>query len=297
MKTTVDTKCLIGLAIGDALGEPYEGLPAEMIGEVWTGDDPFHPLKTPKITDDTILSILVSESILEERGVFPEAIGIKIISNEGRLERIGPTTRNALLMLKKNPRYISTTGTTNGAAMRASPIGLSYCEGVVEKTAESSRVTHGTDVAISGACFISCAIDAAVSGFGKEEIVEAGMKGAREGRILGVKTDSPRIDELVEVALETPVESLPDVIGVGMETHESVPCAIALFFNTNNFKDAVLGAIKLGGDTDTMASMTGAISGAFYREVPDLWSKKIVEGEYLKSLERGLLELKWGERC
>ena len=58
----------------------------------------------------------------------------------------------------------------------------------------------------------------------------------------------------------------------------------------------MLGAIKLGGDTDTIASMAGAISGAFYREVPDLWSQKIVEGEYLKSLERGLLELKWGER-
>ncbi len=102
MKTTEDTKCLIGLAIGDALGEPYEGLSAGRIREVWTGDA-FPPLKTPTITDDTILSILVSESILEERGVFPEAIGIKIISNEGRLERIGPTTKNALQRLKEDP--------------------------------------------------------------------------------------------------------------------------------------------------------------------------------------------------
>ena len=120
--------------------------------------------------------------------------------------------------------------------MRASPIGLSYCEGVVEKTAESSQVTHGTDVAISGACFISCAVDATVSGFGKDEIIDEGMKGARDGRILGVKTDSPRIDKLVEVALNTPMESLPDVIGVGMETHESVPCAVALFIKQTTLK-------------------------------------------------------------
>ncbi|MDY6932442.1 MAG: ADP-ribosylglycohydrolase family protein [Halobacteriota archaeon] len=294
MEKRVNTKCLLGLAIGDALGEPYEGLTAERIREIETYEDLSLMQENPKITDDTILSILVSESIIEEQGVFSEAIGRKIISNEGGLERIGPTTRGAILMLKKNPKYISTTGTTNGAAMRASPIGLSCCEDIIEKTAESSSVTHGTDVAISGASFISSAIDAAVCGLEKDEIIEAAKRGAREGRVLGVKTDKPHIDELVEVAIDTPIEDLADVIGVGIETHESVPTAAALFYNSKDFKEAVLGAIKLGGDTDTIASMAGALSGAFFREVPDTWSEKIVEGRHLMTLEKRLLDIKWG---
>ncbi|MDY6965210.1 MAG: ADP-ribosylglycohydrolase family protein [Halobacteriota archaeon] len=286
----IDTKCLIGLAIGDALGEPFEGLHATQIEKVWKGDGFF---KDPEITDDTILTIIVAESILEQRGVSGESIGRKIISNEDKLRRIGPTTSNAIYMLKEDIKFKSKTGTTNGAAMRASPVGLACDKNIIEETVEASQVTHGTDVAISGACCISSAINSAINASDKDEVIEECIKGAMEGRRSGVPTNLPKIDDMIELALDTPIRMLSEVIGVGIQTHESVPCAVALFYSSNDFKDAVVNAVKLGGDTDTIASMSGAISGAFYGEVPSSWALSIKEVGYLDKLEKGLLKLKF----
>ena len=284
-----ESKCLIGLAIGDALGEPFEGYPAPQIEKIWKNNDFF---KNPEITDDTILTILVAESIIEQKDVIRKEIAKKIISNEKKLRRIGPSTSNAIRMLKSDVNVSSSVGTTNGAAMRASPIGLFCCNKIIEKTVEASKVTHGTDVAVSGACCISLTVDAAIKNLDKDDCINACIKGAREGRKFGTQTDFPKIDELIEVALNTPAEKLPGTMGVGIQTHESVPCAISIFYNTKNFKEAVISAVRLGGDTDTIASMVGAISGAFYKEVPDEWRFAIGEREYLEYLERELLELK-----
>ena len=283
------SKCLIGLAIGDALGEPFEGYDASQISEIWKNNDFF---KDPEITDDTILTILVAESIIEQKGVFRKEIAKKIIQNEDKLRRIGPTTSNAIRMLKEDINFKSYRGTTNGAAMRASPIGLFCSTKIIEKTAEASKVTHGTDVAISGACCISLAIDAAIKNLDKEFCIKACIKGAREGRKFGVQTDFPKIESLIEDALSMSLKELPEKIGVGIQTHESVTSAISVFYNTKNFKEAVLSAVRLGGDTDTIASMVGAISGAFYKEVPKNWSLAIKDWKYLEYLEGELLGLK-----
>jgi ADP-ribosylglycohydrolase len=283
------SKCLIGLAIGDAMGEPFEGLSRSQIMAFGGVRGFFHE---PKITDDTLLSILVAESIVEQGGVCGRGIARKFVLNRDKLIRLGPTTTHALMKLEDDINYVSRRGTTDGAAMRAAPIGLACVDDIVDKTVEASQITHGTDVAISGACSISCAVDAAVRSMRKDDIINACIEGATCGRGYGVKTELPRVDEMIELALGTSVERLPEEIGVSMEAHEAVPCAIVVFYTSKNFKDAVITAVNLGGDTDTIAAMTGAISGAFYGDVPKEWINGMREGERLEYLEVKLLEMK-----
>ncbi len=286
------TRCLIGLAIGDALGEKFEGLSSEEIRRRY-GEIKDFISKKVRITDDTMLSILTAESIIEEGCVRREKIGEKFIENRERIKRTGPTTTKAIKRLEKDIKSISMEGTTDGAAMRAAPIGIcSSEENILENTVSSSIVTHGTDIAISGACAISFAINAAISHDKKDMIIEASKEGARRGREYGTKTSFPKLEGLIERALSIPLEKLPEEIGVGIETHEAVPSAIAAFYQTKNAKEAILSAVNLGGDTDTIASMAGAIAGAFYKKVPSRWEQKIRERRKLRRMERKLLGLR-----
>lgn len=282
---------MIGLAIGDSLGAPFEGLSRFDIRRMGGVKD---FTREPIVTDDTLLSILVAESIIECGFISGREISRKFVLNEDILRGLGPTTTYALKMIKLNPDYVSKTGTTNGAAMRAPPIGLACNdERMIEKTVEASLVTHGTDVALSGACSISFAIDAAIrEDAKKDDVIDACIMGAKMGGEYGVKTRSLRIDERITLALSTSIENLPEVIGNGIQTDEAVPSAISIFYSSKNFVDAVINAVNLGGDTDTITSMTGAISGAFYADIPKEWMNRMKDWKRLEYLEGELLNIK-----
>lgn len=268
------SKSLIALAIGDALGEPVEGWSRFKIEKKYGRITDF--VREPTVTDDTMLTILTAESILEEHAVIGSSIARKFISNESKLGRVGPATSRALQRLKIDPALRSTSGTTNGAAMRAAPIGL-FGGDVISNTVESSLVTHGTDIAISGACAIACAVDASLHE-SKDDVIAASRKGAEAGRRYGVSTSYPRIADRIDLALD-------GQIGVSMLTHESVPTAIATFYNSRNTEDAIVNAVNLGGDTDTIAAITGAISGAYYKHVPAQLSERIRIRDKLEYIE------------
>ncbi len=87
-------------------------------------------------------------------------------------------------------------------------------------------------------------------------------------------------------------------LGTGVAAFDSVPTAIYAFCRFDTFEDAVVYAISLGGDTDTIGAMTGAICGAFYGEaaIPGRWVAKLEEGEkgrsYIKKLGNELYRIK-----
>ncbi|GAH77405.1 unnamed protein product, partial [marine sediment metagenome] len=84
-------------------------------------------------------------------------------------------------------------------------------------------------------------------------------------------------------------------LGNGIEAFNSVPTAIYSFLaQPDSFTQAVLYAISLGGDTDTIGAMTGAISGAYLgiESIPNIWKGKLENGFYIEELAERLWSLK-----
>ncbi len=278
---------MYGQAVGDMLGEPLEGLTREQIKARWRTVTGF--VRPPSITDDTVMTHLVVRSVCEARKVDRRHIAGVFLMNRARIPRMGPTTAHALSCFADDPGFTPTSGTTDGAAMRAPAIAWLFPEDqVIPATIESSLATHGADVAIAGACAIACAVSSAISGAGIERIIQAGIGGAEH-----VSNDlAARIRESVGLTSEKTLEDAIDTIGCGIETMEAVPATFAVIASEQDFRSGVLAAANLGGDADTIASMVGAILGGMMPgrgAIPGEWIDACRKGnsaEYVETLIR-----------
>lgn len=257
---------MYGQAIGDMLGEPVEGLTREQIRVRWHTITGF--LRPASITDDTVMTHLVVQSICENRGVDRRHIADTFRKNRAQIPKMGPTTASALLKFADDPEYTPETGTTDGAAMRAPAIAWLFpANMVIPNTIEASLATHGADVAISGACAIVCAVSSAIGGADIRTIIRAGVHGAEM-----ISDDlASRIQESVSLASRMSLEDAIEITGCGIETAEAVPAVFAIITKHHDFRSAVLAAVNLGGDADTIASMVGAIIGGMSCTIPGDW--------------------------
>ncbi len=285
--------CLAGVAIGDAMGMPTAGYTPEEIAERFgvvedfldaPGDHPFHGgLRRGEVTDDTELTLLVVDMILRDESPSAEGMARRLIrwARERSIletEVIGPSTRRALQELLRggDPRETGRWGTTNGAAMKIAPIGLLHPgepETVIGDVVEVCLPTHGTTVAISAASAIAGAVAGALNfQSNPSSIVEVAIRCAELGEEHGRRIPKPSVAERIRLALslteglEPPkaAKILYREIGADMKCENSIPTAIALFHSAQGEPmTAILSAVNMGGDTDTIASMVGAIAGAY----------------------------------
>ncbi len=160
----------------------------------------------------------------------------------------------------------------NGSAMRVSPVGfagLSLPE-VLEQARQSAMVTHNHPEGIKGAQAIAAAVFWARQGYCKEKI---------RGFIVE-HFDYDLSRSLAEIRLDYTF----DVTCQG-----SVPQAIIAFLESNDFEDCIRNAISIGGDSDTIACMSGGIAQAYYKQIPDWIYKKciaLLPDEMLSTIER-----------
>jgi len=157
---------------------------------------------------------------------------------------------------------------------------------------KSANITHSHELGKAGAALQAFAVALAVRGR-KEDML---LKLKEVVKIVMYKGKVGKLEALLdEGATEKRVIS---ELGNGVEAFESVPTAIYSFLRYDNFKDSVVYAISLGGDTDTIGAMTGAISGAYYGEaaIPKAWLERLEDGEkgrrYIKKLAEDLCQIK-----
>src|SRR5690606_26273681 len=138
----------------------------------------------------------------------------------------------------------------NGAAMRISPVGfVARTEGEACQLSEIvTGVTHNHEEGLKGAEAAAVAIFMAHRGFTKSEI-----RNKMNGRYY---------------PLHFTIDEIRDTYQFNETCQETVPQAIAAFLESASFEDAIRTAISVGGDSDTLAAITGAIAGAYYG-VPD----------------------------
>jgi ADP-ribosylglycohydrolase len=200
----------------------------------------------------------------------------------------GPTTRRAIQKLREgvNPNEAGfpinmLDMVTNGAAMKVAPIGLAHpgdLDAAVRDATTMCIPTHNTDVAYSGAAAVAAAIaTAVVPGATQLSVVDAAIYGAKQGYQVGRKRaaiiPSPSVVERIRMAVEIAAgqsdfdvisKRLAEIIGCGLSIIETVPVAIGLFVAARgDANQALFGAVNLGGDADTVATITGVIAGAF----------------------------------
>ncbi|WP_454300002.1 ADP-ribosylglycohydrolase family protein [Salana multivorans] len=294
---------LLGLALGDALGMPTQCLPFPLVRERYGLLADFEPgppdnpisagMAAGHITDDTEQAVLLALSVLDDaagRGhVDPVAFAQALLSWHGRMvaagsaDLLGPSTLRAVEAIGAGADPLTTGrwGDTNGAAMRIAPIGIAVrpapLEELVRRVHEVSRPTHDTTVAVAGAAAVAAAVSVAIDGGDVAEAtdlaVEAAHLGAELGQYVPGADVAMRIEWALDVVREQPLEAglelVSELIGTSMATQESVPAAFAILSLTPDPWLAVRAAASLGGDSDTIAAIVGAVAGAAGAAWPD----------------------------
>lgn len=286
---------LVGTAVGDSLGAQREGAADfQEVREIG-----------PRYTDDTAMTIGVTESLVEAKGFHYFHMAERLMRNYERepWRRYGMSPPRIFRMMKSGrlgfgmlDREIFPEGSFgNGGAMRVSPVGLLYHDDPValrDISYQTAGITHSHELALEGSALQACAVALAVrsdpQNFSSAEFLGAlrmfTKSGAYQERLKSVVRLLEAAPERGEVVRE---------LGNGAEAVNSVPTAIYCFLANRDFESALVYAVSLGGDADTIGAMTGAIAGACYgiNAVPARWKVPVENREYLETLGRRLWEL------
>jgi ADP-ribosylglycohydrolase len=257
-------------------------------------------LPAGSITDDTEQAVLLGRLLVKGHGtVDPRELADALVHLErdmaarGSLDLLGPSTKRALaaVLAGTPPQEAGIHGDTNGAAMRIPPVGIAFpidlpppnpaappsprtnpsLSTLVDHVVAASYVTHNTGIALAGAAAVAAAVSAGISGAGIAEAttlaIEAARIAASRGHWVAGADVAARIGWAVSLVAgrdkTKAAELIYTLVGTSLATQESVPAAFAVLAAVPDDPwQACLMAASLGGDTDTIAAITGAIAGA-----------------------------------
>jgi ADP-ribosylglycohydrolase len=279
---------LLGLAAGDALGTTLEfRRPGsfEPVADI-VGGGPFH-LRPGEWTDDTSMALCLAESLIDLRRFDPvDQLNRYVLwwqdghlSSTGECFDIGITTSAALgLFLRTGKPFCGSTdrgASGNGCIMRLAPVPLFFARDPAEamdRSADSSRTTHGSTVCVSACRYFGGLIVGAVSGADKQVLLAP-----RYSPVPGYWDAHPMEPEIDTVAAGSFRDREPPVIrGTGYVV-QSLEAALWAFHKTDNFRDGALLAVNLGDDADTTGAVYGQLAGAFYGvgNIPETWRNRL----------------------
>lgn len=261
--------CLLGLAVGDVLGGCFEGQTADYIARRCPSPQALleaPPLETMHYTDDAQMAIGVAEALVADSFICEATLCRVFAANYVPSRGYGFGTRRVLEAMSAGEDHRATAEAYypggsfgNGAAMRVAPVGLFFHQDV-KRVREQARLsalpTHLHPLAIEGAQLLALGVAFAVRAesfdraiFYEELLTHCELEDYR--RKLERAAQVSVVDDLAE-------------LGNGIQALESVVTALACFaLSPEDYGTAISRAILLGGDTDTIAAMTGALSGAF----------------------------------
>lgn len=282
--------CLLGLAVGDAVGTTVEFRPRGSFPPVtdMVGGGPFG-LEPGQWTDDTSMALCLATSLVECGGFDPldqmqrycrwEKEGY--LSSTGRCFDIGNTVSQALRQFRQTGEPFS--GSThprsagNGCLMRLAPVPMFYSPDetkAVELAGESSRTTHGAQECLEASRLFGAMLVRALAGADREEILtnhdDLALETSTLQAIAAGQYQSLDIDQ---------------IRGSGYVV-ESLTAALWCFWNTTTYAEAILAAANLGDDADTTAAICGQLAGAYYglSGIPQPWQDRVTDRDAILTL-------------
>ena len=295
---------ILGCFLGDAFGSGFEGMsPDRAVFHLSNLSKRF----SRQYTDDTDMTLALADSIIQSGKIDPEDIAkqFSLTCDLTRGYAIGAI--KSILALRDGMKWYEVARIVfeggsfgNGAAMRVSPVGLFYhhdLDSLQEAAIQQANITHVHPLGQWGAVMQGCSVGLAVSqnpkeSFKKEEAIIHLREVLWRGPIEYMKALN-KIEEMLVQGKKLQAREVVKSLGNGVEAHLSVPsaCYIALTYSPD-FCDAIREAISLGGDTDTIAGMVGAIVGAHVGEkgLPIEWIEQLEDGPRGRSFARSLAD-------
>jgi ADP-ribosyl-[dinitrogen reductase] hydrolase len=291
--------CLVGLAVGDALGAPAEFLKEHQVAKAFGVLRDFHDspeYDAGEFTDDTSMALALAEAIIDAGTVDAESISeafIRWMRTDGR--GIGGLTYQALRLIEKGSSPIDAglkawestdrTSAGNGAVMRCAPVGLLHWRNqgmLIHDSLLTSRITH-----YDPRCCWSCvAVNSAIAAMLRdEEPFDAALKAvAGQCRELEYALHDSQTDGL----------GVMDLDGSDMGyTLLTTQAAFAALREHDSFEQGVISMVHKGGDADTNAAVAGALLGARYglSAIPSRWVDELEGLERVLAAADGLFKL------
>ena len=299
--------CLLGLAVGDALGTTLEFKAPGSFDPIedMMGGGPF-ALRPGEWTDDTSMALSLAESLIERRGFDPIDQLERYcrwyrqghLSSNGRCFDIGNTVRQALHRFERTRApYCGSTdpqAAGNGSIMRLAPVPLFYARRpreAAERAADSSRTTHGAPEAVDACRYLAALLIGAVSGVAKEVLLAD-----RFTPVPGVWDQAPLAPRIAEIASGSfKRREPPEIRGTGYVV-ASLEAALWALHRSTSFRDGVLLAVNLGDDADTTGAVYGQLAGAYYGEqgIPEEWCTRIAQADLIRQFADRLHALAFG---
>ena len=291
---------LLGLAIGDALGAPLEfmhareiserfGTVRDMIGGGWLNLEPGEG------TDDTQMMLCLAES-LAQRGKFDadDVVAKFMIWYDTHPKDMGNTTQVALTLIKNEANWRSAArkahdllegkSAGNGSLMRVAPIGLLYHRHpnlLIEASLTSSKLTHWDELAAESCVAFNLILADLLHGFGPDEAIQ--------NTVDKMLPRNEEVAQTVELVRDKDFEELAPT-GFVLETLET---ALWHLLHAETFETALIRAVNMGGDADTIGAVTGALAGAYFglREIPARWLDALQGRDVIETLADKLYTL------
>ncbi|WP_426313808.1 ADP-ribosylglycohydrolase family protein [Methylobacterium fujisawaense] len=290
----------IGLAVGDALGTTLEFETRDINPPVTdlVGGGPFN-LHAGEWTDDTAMALCLADSLLACDGLDERDLMERFCrwyetgenSCTGSCFDIGITTRKALESYRRTANPIAgpvdprTAG--NGSIMRLAPLILRYWnnnERLKDAARRQSYTTHGAEEPVDACDAMAIVLALLIGGKPLSDVLDAsygpfcpGVQAVMDGSWLGKDRGDIRSSGYVIDSLE---------------------CALWCVAETSTFRDAVLLAVNLGDDADTVGAITGQIAGAAYGvgAIPEEWFARLAWNARLATTAEQLFEASISER-
>jgi poly(ADP-ribose) glycohydrolase ARH3 len=294
---------LMGTGIGDALGASLEGWRRVDEAEIRALAEKRHTLT---YTDDTHMMIGIAESLIENEGFDGEHMAGRFMENYSRepFRGYGPGPPRVFRMIRSGEAWDKAAEKLygggsfgNGSAMRIAPVGVFYYDDIAklkEIAYKSSQITHAHELGKEGAALQAYAIALATQA--DPSLALQGNEFLRKlTDFLEHEVYRQRLESVEELLGEKDRSKVVAELGHGIEAFNSVPTAIYSFLShPNSFEEAVIYAISLGGDTDTIGAMTGAISGAYLgiEAIPGKWQERLENRDYIAELADRLWRIK-----
>jgi poly(ADP-ribose) glycohydrolase ARH3 len=303
--------CMLGSMIGDVIGAAVEGESPGYIQKTFQSLDDILALTyvdelfgrkwlVGRYTDDTQMLLSVAEWLLHDSALDGKSLLARFSNAYDFSRRYGSGTAMILEAFPKHQSNWTALATMmfpqgsygNGSAMRVAPVGLCFhrdAGAIYEIAKTSSATTHSHQWAIQGAILQAVAVALAIGS--KSEFVPLNFLEALQKVVTRFENhgqDASPYQKAFATMRESLLASMPpckvaDQLGNGIKAQEAVPMAIYCFLMSPfSYETALKNAVFIGGDTDTIASMTSAISGAYLGKsaIPQKWLGRVREDSY-----------------
>ncbi len=280
----------LGTMCGDALGMPVEGWSAAAIAQAHGRLERMLPGRLPAghYTDDSQMMVAILESLAAKGRLQPDHLAQRFLARFEPKRGYGGRIFGVMRRIAEGQPWdqVGTDSFGNGGAMRVGVVGAFFADddqAIGRAALDQCRITHHHPQGLAGAAAMALAVGlAARLGAAGRPHQGAGMVEYLVDMVRPLDEHSAsRLARLAALRLDRPGDlrrALTAEFACDVTAAESVPPAIGAFLGSRSAAEAIVLAVSLGGDTDTIGAMAGALAGAY-------WGVDTLPSSWLEALE------------